>query len=254
MKRVRTGSLCLVLVCAIGAMAATSASAAPNRIPGTGECYYAGIEAGNFTESFCESYAKPCPVIHRWVWETEKIALATTTKFEVKCTKLRGSGAYTTSGNQLLESAALTGCAEVKGASCESAKAESGVVNTDELEGQLGFIDAASGEVGLALSSPSGALMAFNCGATAVAIRGSVVGTVPANKAESKLKLSYKAKKGKQEITGFEGTTTSLEASVNGAPYEPIGLTTSIAQVNEDKKIKAEIRCKNVETEEVEAC
>lgn len=41
---------------------------------------------------------------------------------------------------------------------------------------------------------------------------------------------------------------------MNGAPYEPIGLTTSIAQVNEDKKIKAEIRCKNVETEEVEAC
>jgi hypothetical protein len=269
MKRVRTGSLCLVLVCAIGAMAATSASAAPNRIPGTGECYYAGIEAGNFTESFCESYAKPkdwdwcwndqawpnpCPVVHRWVWETEKIALATTTKFEVKCTKLRGSGTYTTSGNQVLESVALTGCGEVKGASCESAKAESGVVNTDELEGQLGFIDAASGEVGLALSSPSGVLMAFNCGATTVAIRGSVVGTVPANKAESKLKLSYKAKKGKQEIAGFEGTTTSLEASVNGAPYEPIGLTTSIAQVNEDKKIKAEIRCKNVETEEVEAC
>ena len=93
----------------------------------------------------------------------------------------------------------------MKGASFESAKAESGVVNTDELEGQLGFIDAASDEVGLALSSPSGVLMAFNCGGTAVAIRGSVVGTVPANKAESKLKLSYKAKKGNRRSQALKG-------------------------------------------------
>jgi hypothetical protein len=270
MKRIRLVGVCLVVAAAICAVTAVSASAEPDRIPGTGACYAVQNGLGTFVEAGCEEYGapkgyewcwndqewpNPCPIpIHQWYWETTKFAMATAAKLEVKCTKLTGSGGYSDFGTAQVESAALSGC-ESRGVLCQSAGAEAGDVNTNALEGKVGFIDADEHQVGLELSAPSGVLMEFSCSGSAFAVRGSVVGTVPANKAESKLAISFKAKKGTQTTEGFEeAPPAKLELSVNDGPYEALGLTTKISQVNENKKTKVEIHCKNIETEAVEAC
>ncbi len=269
MKRTRLVGACLIAAAAISAVAAASAIAEPDRIPGTGACYAVQNGMGTFVESGCEEYGapkgyewcwynqewpNPCGVWPIWRWQTAKVAFATIGKLEVKCTSLTASGGYSDFGTAQVASAALSGC-ESKGVLCQSAGAEAGDVDTSALEGKLGFIDADAHQVGLELSAPSGVLMEFSCSGNAFAVRGSVVGTVPANKAESKLAISFKAKKGTQTTEGFEeAPPAKLELSVNDGPYEALGLTTKISQVNENKKTKVEIHCKNIETEAVEAC
>lgn len=270
MKHVRLVGVCLV-VASICAVQAAAASAEPDRIPGSGSCYAVLQGTGTFVEGGCEEYGEPkgyewcwndqewpnpCPRnVNPFVgWESAKVSFATANKLEVRCTKLTGAGTYTELGITAFEAVALSGCAS-RGTSCQSAEAGAGDIDTGAIEGNLGFVDAADHDVGLELSSSAGALLEFSCGGTSFAVRGSVIGTVPANKPEAKLPITFKAKKGKQIPGGFEeGSPAKLEVSVSDGPYEALGLTAKIKQIGETKKTKTEIRCKNRETEAVEAC
>lgn len=265
-------SLCLVTVFVVGAFAAASASAEPDRIPGTGSCYSVPPETGNFLEGACESYAKPhdwdwcwndqawpnpCPIHRNWWWELAKAEVATA-NFAVACAKMKSAGTFTESGNDALASLAMTGCtvkakgSTLNGATCQNAGV-AGEIDTDALEGTLGYVSEHG--VGMELSAPGGTIAEAECGGEHLSITGSVVGTVPANKPEAKLKISFKEKKGKPATGGFEGgAAQSLKVSVGGGEPEEAGLKASIAQVNENKKEKTEIRCHITETGEVAPC
>jgi hypothetical protein len=120
--------------------------------------------------------------------------------------------------------------------------AAAGEVVTRPLEGVPGvtkFGDtSAKNEIGLDLFpvERAGAVMEFNCGATAVSVRGSVIVPVPANHMLEKATLKYSAAKGKQRPERFVGEPKDvLEASFNGGPFEQMGLAVKLTETNEEK-------------------
>ena len=75
--------------------------------------------------------------------------------------------------------------------------------------------------------------MEFNCGATEVSVRGSVILPLVTNKMLLSAKLKFVASKGKQNPEKFvEGAKAVLEASFNKGAYEQIGLVVKITQTN----------------------
>jgi len=134
----------------------------------------------------------------------------------------------------------LTGCA-LAGAKCSSAAAPAGEIVSRSLEGALGVEQLGASEskdkLGLDLvpTGGAGAVMEFSCGSTAVAVRGSVIVPLEANKMATSSALEFKASKGKQKPESFAGGPTDvLEASFAGAPYEAIGLTLAGTQASEE--------------------
>ncbi len=68
-----------------------------------------------------------------------------------------------------------------------------------------------------------------------VAVRGSVIVPVKANKMSLSATLKFKASKGRQKPERFvEGAPDVLEASFAGAAYEAIGLTLASTQAGEE--------------------
>lgn len=104
-----------------------------------------------------------------------------------------------------------------------------GQIGSNSLEGTLGYVVKAKKHVGLDLSPPIGVpFISFTCGASLeVLIRGSVIGEVtPVNRSTTALVVKYAATKGIQKVQHLEGgAVDTLEASINGGPYEAIGLT-----------------------------
>ncbi|MGO9319462.1 MAG: hypothetical protein ACLQBY_01475 [Solirubrobacteraceae bacterium] len=114
---------------------------------------------------------------------------------------------------------------------CTSAGAEIGVVKTEPLTAEFGWINKAKGEVGL-LERPThegGLIAEFTCGENVVEFRGGVIGPItPINKkvyAGEQLTHNLTPVEGKQAVTKFEGgPTTELELQVNGRGFEPAAI------------------------------
>ncbi|MCW3056336.1 MAG: hypothetical protein JWO21_305, partial [Solirubrobacterales bacterium] len=192
MHRLKVLGLTLVAVLAVSAVAVASASAAlpeftvfPNKATGSGG-------AGT---------------------------LETLKGEKVTCTaekdKSEINGAKTVKGVVVT----FTGCKEsVFKANCNSAGAAAGEIVTNELSGEIGYVNKATKAVGLDLK-PVGELFAeFNCtgGLLKLKVKGSVIGKLsPVNTATKEFKLEFKlAGVGKQEIEKFEtGLKDTLETS-----------------------------------------
>jgi hypothetical protein len=172
---------------------------------------------------------------------TEGLATLETVKAsKVVCATEAGIGEY--AGIKTVGGVALTftGC-ERLGEPCTSAGAASGEIVTDALEGVLGIVTlgetAIKDKIGLDLFPVGnvGPVMAFSCGATEVAVRGSVILPVPTNKMLASAKLSFMASKGKQKPEKFVGGAKDvLEASFNKGAYEQMGLAVKLTQTNEE--------------------
>ncbi len=159
---------------------------------------------------------------------------------KVTCTNETSTGEYTghkTVGGVVL---ALTGCERA------SEKCSNGIVAgeivSNPLEGVLGVekLGANSGKnkIGLDLHpvGKTGPLMEFSCGSTTVSIQGSVIVPISANKMSLTQTLKFKASKGKQKPQSFvKEPKDILEASLNGGPFEQIGLTLTTTQTNEEE-------------------
>ncbi len=158
----------------------------------------------------------------------------------VSCTAGSDSGEYTGTKTEKL-SLTLTGCSSPS-ATCTSSGAAAGEIQSTALTGSLEFIKENEGSVkpvvGLAIAPSSGTqLAAFQCGASAESITGSVIAPVSAvNKMASSLKLAPKAVAGKQLPEAFEvGPTHTL--SIGG---EQAGLSSAATQTGEEAiEIKA---------------
>jgi hypothetical protein len=254
MKRIHALGLWLVLtsvMCVTGAATATSASAI---VPGLGSCHHVGAH-GEQEESRCFTAEKDGP--YQWCWFSVKYAftslcsevayevggwrwVATKVVFSpakeeevaVNCKEFSAEGSYTLFGVHT-EEAVFTGCKSF-GFPCQSSGAKGGEIVTEPLEGTLGIVDAKAGEVGLRLWTPSGTLMKFTCAEIGFEVTGSAIAGTIADESTSALPITYEANEVQQIPNHFEGEAKAgLELSVEGEPFEEIGLNASIAQESE---------------------
>lgn len=175
------------------------------------------------------------------------VKLETAKAFKITCTGETGTGEYTglkTVGHFVIT---LTGCEEATQA-CSSAQAgigeaglATGEVVSGTLEGVLGVEKAgsksASNRIALALfpAGRTGSLLQLDCGSASVAVDGAMLVPVVANKAVSSAALKFAATKGKQKLESFVGGPKEvLEASIDGAGAEQMGLTASLTETSEE--------------------
>ncbi len=226
--------------------------------PELGRCVKAPTEgAAGFTSSTCTKASETHTGHYEWEPgatntrfesnEVTKVTLETIKGTKVTCTGEASSGEYSSSrtvGGVVLR---LSGC-ELTGnviAKCASSGAASGKIITKALEGALGVeklgTTSAKNKIGLALYpvGKAGLLAEFTCGATKVAVRGSVILPLKADKMEPTLALKAKATKGKQKPESFAGGAKDvLEESFNGGSFEQAGLTAAVTLENgEDVEI-----------------
>ncbi|MGP0101623.1 MAG: hypothetical protein ACLPUT_08390 [Solirubrobacteraceae bacterium] len=233
----------------VGSASAFVNSTPPPRAPEYGRCVKVAKGTGKYASAGCTTLGKS----DSYEWSRSVVRAGFTTKLasgsatletakdtKVTCAGETGTGDYTgdsTVGGVVLT---LTGCV-LSGEKCSSAGAGAGEVVSSSLEGELGVEKLGASEskdkIGLDLfpAGSAGPVMEFSCGATSVALRGSVIVPVAANKMSLSTPLKLKASKGRQKPEGFVGEAKDvLEASFGGAAYEQIGLTLTATQADEE--------------------
>jgi hypothetical protein len=245
MKRIRIAGLCLVAVCAIGASAATTASAyALTGVPELGRCVKVGGTAGLYKYKNCVKGTSTGPGAYEWepgpggkgkfVVEIGEVELETVGKEKVSCGFSELTGEWT-GGKTATINLRFGGCLNTKTAkSCQSNPTSQAVIATSTffegeeiptpIEGELGFIkNTKPFKVGLDLKPKEGSstVLSFSCGGTVGgeppeqwAIEGSVIGRIrPLAVMGTAIKMNYLAVKGQQVPEKFdEGVKDTLIA------------------------------------------
>jgi hypothetical protein len=210
---------------------------------------------GSYSNAVCTSPATPEKFGFEWqpgpgpkakfstkIKELTVATLETVKKATVVCKGEASTGEYTgtkTVGNVVVT---FTAC-EMAGVKCTSAGAGEGEVVTTTLEGELG-IEKTSIEgplkdkvaMDLFPVGKTGPFMQFNCGPTAVSVRGSVLNPVKSNSMLLSATLKYAVSSGKQKPENFEGLPKDvLETEFDEAAAEQSGLKLTTQQTNEEK-------------------
>ncbi len=221
----------------------------PYAAPEFGRCVDLGTGKGRYTSAACTKAGGKDA--YEWNYSLGKVhfttrlasgtvKLETAKAFKLTCTGETGIGEYTglkTVGHVVIT---LTGCEEATQA-CSSADAAAGEAVSGTLEGVLGLEKAgsksSSNKIALALFpvGRTGSLLQVVCGSVNVAVGGATLVPVVANKAVASAALKFAATKGKQKPESFVGGPKEvLEASIDGAGAEPMGLTASLTQTSEE--------------------
>jgi hypothetical protein len=154
----------------------------------------------------------------------------------LECAAGSASGEYTGSQSATI-SLVLTGCKFVlAGVACQGSGAAAGEVTVDALPAQLGFIaDASKPSLGWALNAPVGSTFAsFECDGYPFSLSGSVIAALStADKMSKTAKLTFKASKGIQVPTHFEGGPEDVLELVYGAK-EPVSLEATVTLENQE--------------------
>jgi hypothetical protein len=244
MRRTRTW-LCLVILLAVGALSASTASAAEYEMEGLpefGRCVPATTaHTGEYKGNKCLT---PMPGTGNYNWEPgpgpkpkfEGLASNVTfetvgKKFKVQCgfADIRGEYKTPKTASVKLE---MVGCVRPDTLQkCQTNPGKEGEIEAT-FEGELGFISAKP-KVGLKLTAPTP--IPFSCGLPPevpipVSIEGSAIGLVKTiDNMSEVIKYSYVAPGGKQNPESFEGEpkATLTETWVNGVEvnHEQTGLT-----------------------------
>jgi hypothetical protein len=251
----------LALFAAIALGAATSASAAP---PEFGRCVPAATaKTGEYKGAKCTLPAGgkgtynwlpgpgPSP---KFVATGEKVSLETVGKTKIQCAASTADGEYTGAKTET-ETLVLIGCIETAtNQKCQTNPFKEGEIETEPLEGELGFIS--NGEipvvgVDLKPKSPSTTVAVFSCGkppetpGLSVLIEGSVIAPIkPTNNMLLEFKSPYVVTAGKQAVQQFEGgAKDTLTANIRRGTTtssEEIGLRQIVLEENEERmEIKA---------------
>ncbi len=207
MRRTAILGICLVAVLAV---AATTASVAAAALP-------------EFTPPFPNMFTST----------SKATTLETVGKTKLKCTADTNKGEVTGPSTALV-TISFTGCAIVHGPRCQSPNGVAGEIITDGLLGTLGYISRVPKEVGLDLSTATGAPLAvFFCGEDVTGeITRSVIGKItPINKVikpSGHATLKFAQKAGHQAVTMFLGGPLDVPFLKLGlAPSEEAGLSSS---------------------------
>jgi len=165
-------------------------------------------------------------------------------KATIKCTGNSLTGEYT-GPQSLAMSIVLTECvgSGLLSGKCQTEGAAFGEIRTNPLVGQMGVIKAGlTPTIGWELQPAVGSTLAgVKCGASELALTGSVIGTVTAvDKMSTSFAIKFKATTGKQSPERFEGGVKQTLAFLANATEEQAGLTLSDTIVNEEAvEIKA---------------
>jgi alpha-tubulin suppressor-like RCC1 family protein len=210
----------------------------PVGAPEFGRCVAVAKGHGAYSNAACD--AAHAGGSFEWLHGTEKTGftlagakstLESVGKAKVTCASVSGSGSY--NGPKAVEGVVLkfSGCVELK-KQCSSTGAAAGEVVSKVLEGALVWQDKATKKVALDLlaAGEAGPLAQFACGATPLAIQGSLLSPVGVDKMQGSDKLKPVAAKGIQkpseyELAGGGKVADFLEVSVGAGGLEPAGLT-----------------------------
>lgn len=159
--------------------------------------------------------------------QAKSVKLETVAGKLITCTGEHSAGTISTAktlGGVVLH---MTSC-ELAGQECTTPSASVGEIETKLLQGQLGWINKANGQVGLALRPSGGGTFAeYTCGATSYTLGGGVSVAVKTNKPLVSQVLKYKSRHGVQGVSGLEGAPQSLTSTAAGEAAEGAGLTMS---------------------------
>ncbi len=241
MKRIGIAGLCLGAALALSAMAATVAWATA---PEYGRCLKQNTGSGKqFRDSKCTKEVEKGSAKDKYEW----IPGAGKTKFTTTggigvLTSLGGAGVECkteTSNGEFKEGnnkeatgivVTFTGC-ESLSLPCNTPKAKSGELITNQLEAIVGWENKAKKRTDLELypakSVMSGQFIEFECSGLVVKVRGKVLVPIKNDKMTKTETLKFKAVKGKQKPEKWEESPERaiLEASFKGGPYEQSGQT-----------------------------
>jgi len=254
MKRTRIMGLCLVAICAVFAVATTSAFATEN-LPHYGKCIKGAIGSGPYSNAGCTKLAK---VVEKELYKWQP--LTTTVKFtslkkketgpavlegssgsEISCTvqKETKEGEYGPGGDEVKNVVGEFQNCETSGFKCKSAGQSEGNIDTFKLHGEPGIVTKVLKEEknvdGNDLRGQAGTeLAAFTCGPVTVKVTGGVVvkaaskGLNKTNKMLNKLEVEFIAEKpGKQVPENWTpngtGVSNSKHEEINEHLFGDIG-------------------------------
>ena len=168
------------------------------------------------------------------------IAIESVAGAKILCTGQTASGEYHGTVQVNNVTLKLTGCELVSsGAKCSSSGAASGEILSGTLQGTLGWVEKETNKVGLELfPAGEGLIFAAECGSTAVALTGEVIGQItPLDTMRSTFTVKFKQKKGVQSFQHFwtEINNETLEISIAGGAYEQAGLALEGTLTNEEE-------------------
>jgi hypothetical protein len=258
--RLKMMGLCLVAVFALTAALSASASAAE---PAFYECHKLTTKPykGKFTDKKCSVAATP-----------EQEAAGKVNKYElqegigakgkpfkgkggkatlhtpkvggvVECKSFKDIGSIATPTTENKVVSTFTSCTSL-GKKCTSPAAKAGSIVTNNLAGELGYINKAKKEVGVLLKAETGSVLAeFNCEGLEIVTTGSVIGTQTGDiNTFSKSSTNTFAVNGEglQQIKNFEGGANhELLSLINGSGPFPSGQEASALNKGEELMVKA---------------
>ena len=156
----------------------------------------------------------------------------------ISCTSAGGQGTYTGPRESSWQMT-FAGC-ELSAQKCTSAGAPSGEVRSATLTGTLVWEQRASKTVAQLLSPErTGPLLAMQCGASTVEVKGGVVVPVKSGSMLSSQTIKFAATKGVQELSEYEtaagqAASAYLEASSATTGFERAALKLTLTQTNEE--------------------
>jgi hypothetical protein len=237
MRQIRIAGLCLVVVFALGAVAATSAIATA---PEYGRCIKkAKAEGKGFTSNKCITAGEGTKAKYEWVpgagktkFETNgKIGLLTSVNGQkVECKTESSTGEFFEGNNKEAGNMAIkfNECASL-GQSCKSPGAKAGELVTNNVEALVGWENKAKKKTDIELhpakSVTSGLFIEFECATLVVKVKGAVLVPIKNDAMKTSEVLKFKQKAGKQKPEKWEESPgkTILEASFKGSSFEQSG-------------------------------
>ncbi len=238
MKQIRIAGLCLVVAFALGAVAATSATATA---PEYGRCLKKKTKSlPAFSNSKCTLEAKEVSKANfEWIpgagktkFETKGAVgiLTSVNGQKVECKTESSTGEFFEGNNK--EAGNMTikfnECLSLSLA-CTSPGAATGELVTNDVEALVGWEHKALKKTDIELhpgkSVTSGLFIEFNCGGLVVKVKGAVLVPVKNDAMKTSEILKYKAKAGKQKPEKWEESSGKviLEASFEGGQFEQSG-------------------------------
>jgi hypothetical protein len=266
MRRLRITLLCVVAVCAGGALAAGSASAA---LPELGRCAKVSTpKTGAYGNAGCTSVNVKHKGEYEWAAgpgakkgfseQFSGATLETVTESRINCASGVLTGEYTGAKSEKFTEVVLEGCQdEGPRFECYTNPAEPGkIVSKVALIGELGFVPGSKFETNpwagwdLKAENSGTPLLTFFCGEgggiLAISLEGSVIGRVTkTNAMVASFALKYKQKLGVQIPTAFIGGPEDVLKEITkpigpGEKTEQVGLEAPGSLTNgESLEVKA---------------
>ncbi len=255
MRLVRVLGLTVVAALAVSAVGAVGASAEP---PEYGRCVKVPkIEkkyGGRFTDKGCTKKSETSTGKYEWLPGGVKLKQTSTGgkgtlqevgKYAVGCTSESSVGEYVGTKEAKKVVVTFKGC-KVPPFVCTSPGHAAGELVTKPLEGRAVWKNEAKHEAALDLfptpekpGEKEPKFIEFTCGeALTVAVRGSVLVPIQANKMSSTFTLKYKQKNGFQEVKDYEEegklVEDILEANFEGKGWAKSGQTITATVKNEE--------------------